>query len=160
MTKIVQMEGYEIHHPKFTLKTKVDKSGGLTLEEMEKRMGKKMAALTEQYLASIPAVIEIIDTALSKLEKGKGGIAEQEALFRQGHDLKGMGGSFDYPIMGTIGEGICTLTSDDIELSKLNLALIRVHLDLLAYVAAKRIKNDTDPNAAPIIAALAEAKPK
>lgn len=160
MTKIVQMEGYEIHHPNFTLKTKVDKSGGLTLQEMEKRMDKKMVALSEQFLAGIPAVIEAIGSALSQLEEGNGGTTEQETLFRQGHDLRGMGGSFDYPIMGTIGDGICELTSSDIETSSLNLALIRVHLDLLTYVAAKRIKNDTDPNAAPILVALADAKPK
>ncbi|MCC3306723.1 Hpt domain-containing protein [Sneathiella sp. HT1-7] len=160
MTKIVKMEGYEIHHPKATLKNKVGSSGGISLKEMEKRMAKKMAGLTEEFLASIPAVIERIETALSNLEAGNGGEPEQTIIFRQGHDLKGMGGSFGYPIMGTIGEGICELTTSDFKSSALTLPLIRIHLDLLTYVAAKRIKDDKDPNAEPIIIALANAKPK
>lgn len=160
MTKIVKMEGYEIHHPKTTLKNKVGTSGGISLKEMEQRMAKKMAGLTEEFLAGIPVVIKTIETSLTKLEKGDGGEPEQTLLFRQGHDLKGMGGSFGYPIMGTIGEGICELTSKDIESSSLSLPLIRIHLDLLTYVAAKRIKDDADPNAAPILAALANARLK
>ncbi|MZR32416.1 Hpt domain-containing protein [Sneathiella litorea] len=160
MTKIVKMDGYEIHHPSVTLDSKVDKEGGLSLPEIEKRMSKKMDSLGEQFLAGIPAVIENIQGALNQLENGSGGDAEKAILFRQGHDLKGMGGSFGYPIMGTIGEGLCELTNDEVNTSSMNLPLIRVHLDILGYVMAKRIKDDTDPNAVPILNALSGAKPK
>ena len=158
MTKIIEMDGYEIHHPVHKLQSKVTTKGGLSLAEIEKRMAKKMKGLTEEFLAGVPAMIDTIEKALVQLEKGEGGQTSQAAIFRQGHDLKGMGGSFNYPIMGTIGVGICDLTHSDIETSSLSLPLIRVHLDLLNYVMANRIKDDTDPKAAPILAALAAAK--
>jgi chemotaxis protein histidine kinase CheA len=160
MTKIVQMEGYEIHHPPEKLKNKIDKNGGLSLKEIERRMDQRMNGLSEQFLSTIPEVIKTIETALKSLENGTGGEAEKLTLFRQGHDLKGMGASFGFPIMGTIGEGICELTNTEIAASSIKLPLVRVHLDLLTYVAAKQIKDDTDPNAAPILAALAETKAK
>lgn len=158
MTKIVEMDGYEIHHPVQKLQSKVTTKGGLSLAEIEKRMTKKMPALTENFLASIPPMINAIEKSLSQLEKGSGGGTAQAELFRHGHDLKGMGGSFDYPIMGTIGAGLCGLTHKDIETASLNLPLIRVHLDLLSYVTVNRIKNDGDPKAEPILTALAAVK--
>ncbi|MAZ01798.1 MAG: hypothetical protein CMN56_01550 [Sneathiella sp.] len=158
MTKIVKMEGYEIHHPVSDLKRKASKGDGLSLKEIEKRIAKKMGALEEEFLSGVPPVIKSIEDALDRLEKGQGGIVEQKEIFRQGHDLKGMGGSFGYPIMGTIGSAICQLSNDDIETKNMMLPLIRVHLDLLIYVNAHRIKDDTDPKAAPILAALENAK--
>lgn len=160
MTKIVKMDGYEIHHPKTTLKNKVNIPGGIPLKEMEKRMAKKMGALTDQFLSGIPSVIQTIETALNNLENGKGQETDQATLYRQGHDLKGMGGSFGYPIMGAIGGGICELTDKSIKPSALRLSLIRVHLDLLTYVAVNRIKDDKDPNAAPILSSLENARQK
>ena len=158
MTKIVKMEGYEIHHPVSDLKQKASKGEGLSLKEIEKRVAKKMDALEAEFLKEIPPVIEAIEDALSRIEKGEGSTIEQKEIFRQGHDLKGMGGSFGYPIMGTIGSGICELTREEFETKNLMLPLIRVHLDLLIYVNANRIKDDTDPKAAPIIAAIENAK--
>ncbi|MFC4272794.1 hypothetical protein GQF03_09895 [Sneathiella chungangensis] len=158
MTKIVEMDGYEIHHPVQKLQSKVTTKGGLSLAEIEKRMAKKMSALTEDFLSSIPPMIDAIEKSLGQLETGAGDETAQADLFRHGHDLKGLGGSFDYPIMGTIGAGICGLTHKEIETASLNLPLIRVHLDLLSYVTANRIKNDSDPKAEPILSALAAAK--
>ncbi|MEX1034933.1 MAG: Hpt domain-containing protein [Sneathiella sp.] len=160
MTKIVKMEGYEIHHPASDLKRKASTGEGISLKEIEKRMAKKMVALEAEFLKGVPPVIEAIESALGRLEKGKRANGDQEEIFRQGHDLKGMGGSFGYPIMGTIGSGICELSRKEIETKDLMLPLIRVHLDLLIYVNANRIKDDTDPKAAPILAALANATPK
>jgi len=130
------------------------------MADMENRMTKIMAGLTEQFLSGVPAVINVLNAALSQLESDEGGKEEQTQLFRQGHDLKGMGGSFGYPIMGTIGGEICRLAHEDIELSSLNLPLLRIHIDLLNYVLANRIKDESDPKAAPIIAAMSGAKPK
>ncbi|MAL80404.1 MAG: hypothetical protein CMN55_15065 [Sneathiella sp.] len=157
MTRIDKMDGYEIHHPFSKLQAKVKREGGLSLAEIEKRMSVRMAHLTEEFLAEIPPMINTIERMIGKLEKGDGGAEAQAEIFKQGHDLKGMGGSFDYPIMGTIGASFCELTHKTKDVSALNLPLIRVNLDLLSYVLKFRIKNESDPKAAPIIAALASA---
>ncbi|MEX0582329.1 MAG: hypothetical protein WD185_01555, partial [Sneathiella sp.] len=71
MTKIVKMEGYEIHHPASDLKRKASTGEGISLKEIEKRMAKKMAALEAEFLKGVPPVIEAIESALGRLEKGK-----------------------------------------------------------------------------------------
>lgn len=156
MTRIVRMDGYEVHHPFSRLQAKVKREGGLSPDDIEKRMAARMSSLTEEFLAEIPPIIEIIEQMLGKLEKGPEGKEAQVEIFNQGHDLKDMGSTFEYPIMGTIGSSFCDLTHGSKDPSSLNLPLIRINLDLLSYVLKHRIRKESDPKAAPIMAALAK----
>ena len=66
-----------------------------------------------------------------------------EAMFRVGHDLKGQGSSFGFPLVTKIGHSLCTLTRDrarDYQVQHLDLA--KSHLDALELVLTKGIKGD------------------
>ena len=78
-----------------------------------------------------------------------------EALFRIGHDLKGQGSSFGYPLITKLGHSLCALTRDrarDYEQRHLDLA--KSHLDAMHLVLTKEIKGDGGKVGADLIAKL------
>ena len=78
-----------------------------------------------------------------------------EALFRVGHDLKGQGASFGFPLITKIGHSLCTLTRDrsrTYETSHLDLA--KSHIDAIDLVLSKGIKGEGGKVGAELVAKL------
>src|SRR5687768_449769 len=78
-----------------------------------------------------------------------------EALFRVGHDLKGQGSSFGYPLITKLGHSLCALTRDrarDYDARHLDLA--KSHLDAMHLVLTKEIKGEGGKVGADLIAKL------
>jgi hypothetical protein len=66
-----------------------------------------------------------------------------EALFRVGHDLKGQGSSFGFPLVTKIGQSLCTLTRDRARSYEgKDLDLAKAHLDALDLILTKGIKGE------------------
>ena len=160
MTRIVDMGNYEMHHPPEKLTGKVSKDGALTLAEIEKRVAKNMENLTAQFLEGLSESIISVKEALTVLGSPEATPSDQEEIFRHAHDMKGMGGSFGYPIVGAIGDGLSKLTDKTNDLAALNLPLINAHMDVLDWIVDQKIKSEDDPRAAPLLAALDEVKSK
>lgn len=81
--------------------------------------------------------------------------AHVEALFRIGHDLKGQGSSFGYPLITKLGHSLCTLTRDrarNYETRHLDLA--KSHLDAMDLVLTKEIKGEGGKVGVDLIAKL------
>jgi hypothetical protein len=81
--------------------------------------------------------------------------AHIEALFRVGHDLKGQGSSFGYPLITKLGHSLCALTRDRArDYDGRHLDLARSHLDAMHLVLTKEIKGDGGKVGADLIAKL------
>ena len=119
-----------------------------------------MDSLRKQFLEGITSSIEEINTAITSIESGNGTTDDQEVIFRNAHDMKGMGGSFDYPIISTIGDTLTALTHSKNEFSSLKISFIKAHMDVLHWITEYKIKTEDDPRAAPLMAALEKAKAK
>ena len=66
-----------------------------------------------------------------------------EALFRVGHDLKGQGTSFGFPLVTKIGHSLCALTRDRARsYESRHLDLVKSHLDALDLILTKGIKGE------------------
>jgi chemotaxis protein histidine kinase CheA len=66
-----------------------------------------------------------------------------EALFRVGHDLKGQGTSFGYPLVTKIGHSLCALTRDRArQYDSKHLDLVKSHLDAIDLILTKGIKGE------------------
>jgi hypothetical protein len=66
-----------------------------------------------------------------------------EALFRVGHDLKGQGSSFGYPLVTKIGHSLCALTRDRArQYESKHLELAKSHLDAIDLILTKGIKGE------------------
>lgn len=78
-----------------------------------------------------------------------------EALFRVGHDLKGQGSSFGYPLVTRIGHSLCALTRDRARpYEARHLDLARSHLDAIELVLSKGIGGDGGTLGAELVARL------
>ncbi|MCF8466623.1 MAG: Hpt domain-containing protein [Sneathiella sp.] len=160
MTKIVDMGNYEMHHPTEKLKGKVSNDGALSMEEIEKRVAQNMEKLTAEFLKGLSESIITVNGALTALGSREARPEDQDTIFRHAHDMKGMGGSFGYPIVGMIGTALSDLTDEKTKLAALNIPLIKAHMDVLRWIVDQKIKTEEDPRAAPLLAALEEAKSK
>lgn len=78
-----------------------------------------------------------------------------ETVFRVGHDFKGQGTSFGYPLITKIGHSLCTLTRDRaFDYQAQHLELARSHVDAIDLVLTKGIKGDGGQVGAALVAKL------
>ncbi len=78
-----------------------------------------------------------------------------EAVFRVGHDFKGQGASFGYPLITRIGHSLCTLTRDHaLDYHDRHLELAKSHVDAIDLVLSKGIKGDGGQVGAALVAKL------
>jgi hypothetical protein len=158
MIKIENKGKYEIHHPPDQLAPKVDRESGISFEEIEERAGKNLEGLVDQFLESVSESTILIKKALKTLEINQGTAVERDLIFNQSHDLKGMGGSFDYPLISLVGDKLCTLTDEDIDVVDLNLQLITAHVDIIIWSVANRVGNLEDSRSKMLLSALDNAR--
>ncbi|WP_373089306.1 hypothetical protein [Sneathiella sp.] len=159
MVKIENMGEYEIHHPPDKLKFKViSDEDAPSIGQIRRRASRNMNGLREQFLDGVLASIAAITEALAVLRASKGGKEEQEIIFGHAHDIKGLGGTFGYPMIGSIGSGLCDLTDPKLAISDLNLDFIKIHTDVLGWAVAQKIMDESDPKAAALLTALDTAK--
>jgi hypothetical protein len=78
-----------------------------------------------------------------------------EALFRVGHDFKGQGASFGFPLITKIGQSLCVLTRNRaLAYEAKHLALAKSHLDAIELVLSKGIKGEGGKVGAELVAML------
>lgn len=69
-----------------------------------------LADLTERYLGWAEADLVRLDSVLARLAAGAGDRAgAMRELFRIAHDMKGQGGTFDYPLVSELAGRLCRL---------------------------------------------------
>jgi hypothetical protein len=73
------------------------------------------------------------------------------ALLRAAHDIKGMAGTFGYPLMGRLGASLARLTADCP--GGLPMKLAQAHVAAIQLVLARDLKGDDDK---PTLALLEE----
>jgi chemotaxis protein histidine kinase CheA len=95
-----------------------------------------------------------LDADLAKLQAARLGAvaagwddAALDALWRAAHDLKGMGGTYGYPLVTQLAASLCRLTETEAgkNASRANLALVCAHVDALRAAVRDRITSDTHP---------------
>lgn len=125
-------------------KPDADETGESRLESTLARAEAAVAGLAKDYPAWALADIAKGRAALKAAKDDAAGrAAHVEALFRVGHDLKGQGASFGFPLVTRIGQSLCTLTRDrkrSYESAHLDLA--SSHLDAIELILTKGIKGD------------------
>ena len=95
-----------------------------------------------------------LDADSAKLQAARLGAAEAgwsdaalDALWRAAHDLKGMGGTYGYPLVTQLAASLCRLTETEAGKSaaRANPALVDAHVDGLRAAVRDRIASDAHP---------------
>jgi len=130
-----------------------------TLAEAEKiiaGMQSNYLEWVEDDLARLQALVAEMDAAAPEGRK-----AVLDRIFEVAHDVKGQGGSFDYPLMTAIGNQLCRFierlegTPTDVQLQ-----VVRLHVDALRLVIAERMSGDGGPAGERLVGALKAAVDK
>lgn len=62
-------------------------------------------------------------------------------IFKISLEIKGQGGSYGYPLISYVADNICTLLDSVSKISKEDIEIIRIHIDVLSIIAKNRIKD-------------------
>jgi len=77
-----------------------------------------------------------------------------EALYLRAHDLKGLGATYEFPLITRIGASLCKLIDDKDKRLNAPMALIDAHIDSIKAAVRDEIKTDDHPVGAVLIKEL------
>lgn len=103
---------------------------------------KAMAAQFDQWLKD---EIVKIDAAQAQIRERGYTPETAEALYLRAHDLKGLGTTYEYPIVTRIAGSLCKLLDDPQQRMAAPLALVDAHVDGIRAVVRDEIKTDDHP---------------
>lgn len=76
-------------------------------------------------------------------EEGDKRRALVEDIFSVSHDVKGQGGSFDYPLMTAVGNSLCRFIEKlEGPVKQGHMAVIKVHIDTMRLIINQRMNGD------------------
>lgn len=68
-----------------------------------------------------------------------------EFLYLRAHDLKGLGTTYEFPIITRIGASLCKLIDDKEKRLSVSIALVDAHIDAIKAAVRDEIKTDDHP---------------
>ncbi len=112
---------------------------------------KKLSANFAQWLAD-----EIAKLRASRAAIEFEGVTESSigALYMRAHDLKGLGGTYEYPIITRIAGSLCKIIDDPARRTQAPMDLIDAHIAAIEGVVAAEIRTDADPKGLAVVEAL------
>lgn len=116
-------------------------------EEALARADKTLEAMSGSFEKWLDADLAKLQAA--RLEAADAGWTDPviDAIWRAAHDLKGMGGTYGYPIVTRLAASLCRLTETEAGkiAARANPALIDAHVDGLRAALRDRITSDAHP---------------
>ncbi len=135
---------------------------------LKARVAPKLGVLTPDALAKAEAALKSLSAnfgqwlndEIAKLEAARQAISTQgmsqdtaDQLYTHAHDLKGLGGTYDFPLITRIAGSLCKLMNEREQRPLLPLLLIDAHIDAIKAI----VRDDIRDPAHPVGKALAEA---
>ncbi|TAH38418.1 MAG: hypothetical protein EYC62_00085 [Alphaproteobacteria bacterium] len=132
----------EFLHPVNKLKKKVGEGASSFDVGIFVRAAEVVKNLAANYIEGIaPKELREISVTFQALQhfpdRSKENVAK---LFSQAHEIKSSGGSYGYPLISRIADSLCKLTEGMSVPEKMDMMLIKFHLDALQVVVRKKIK--------------------
>ena len=146
----------QVIRPPNTLRMKVGGGFGINADAIAKAEEalKAMSAQFSQWLND-----EVV-----KLDQAQADIREQgytpqtaEALYFRAHDLKGLGTTYEYPLVTRIAGSLCRLLDDADTRMNAPVVVLDAHIDAIRAVVRDEIKTDDHPTGR-VLAETLEAK--
>jgi len=118
-----------------------------------------VAGLAGQYLAAAAVDLAGLKDAAGRLAADPAGRAlHLDRLFRIGHDMKGQGTTFGYPLVTAIGNRLCRFIEKRREtLDDAGVAVVRRHVEALDRVLGESMQAVDTPEAEALIESLERA---
>lgn len=132
--------------PPDTLSDKVSiTENGVDLEALE-QAEQVIAGMQDAYLEWVEEDLRKLYAFYAEAEAADDGAAQLKALqdlFSVAHDVKGQGGSFNYPLMTSVGNSLCRYVEKlDTPVKANHMATVKVHIDTLRLIITQRMSGD------------------
>lgn len=110
-------------------------------------------ARAEEALKAMSAQFgQWLNDEVVKLDKAQADIRSQgytsetaEALYFRAHDLKGLGTTYEYPLVTRIAASLCRMLDDADKRMQAPLAVVDAHIDAIKAVVRDKIQTDEHP---------------
>jgi len=148
----------KVFRPPSSLKDKVGVGGldsvdAATLQRAEQAISN----MTDNYLEWVEADLVKLSDAVDLLFDDEDTNRKQklETVFYIAHDMKGQGGSFNYRLITVIGDALCrTIDKMTSETTGIENEVVKVHLEAMKLVIAKRMSGDGGKEGEALVAGL------
>jgi hypothetical protein len=133
------------------------------------KVGGRLGAIDPAAIAKAEAALkslsgnfaEWLADEVSKLEAARQRVRTEgltteaaESLYLRAHDLKGLGATYEYPIVTRIAGSLCKLIDDPDKRAEAPMALVDAHIDAIKAAVRNRIQSESDPMGRTIVAEL------
>ena len=142
-----------IHVPN-TLRLKVGPRFGLVDAAAVARAEEALKGLSGQFAQWLQDEIDKLEAARTAV-KGDGPSAQgMDRIYLHGHDLKGLGATYEYPLISRVAGSLCKLMDDPSGRVTAPLFLIDAHIDAIRAIVRDTIRDPSHPMGAALAAAL------
>nr|WP_218650354.1 Hpt domain-containing protein [Brevundimonas sp. P7753] len=126
------------------MRAKVGGFGGIDANAIAKAEA-ALKAMSAQFGQWLNDEIVKLDQAQADI-RAKGYTPETaEALYFRAHDLKGLGATYQYPLVTRIAGSLCRLMDDTDKRMQAPLAILDAHVDAIRAVVRDEIQTDEHP---------------
>ena len=134
----------QIIPPTNSLRLKVGGGFGINADAIA-RAEEALKAMSAQFGQWLNDEIVKLDQAQADI-RAKGYTPETaEALYFRAHDLKGLGATYQYPLVTRIAGSLCRLMDDTDKRMQAPLAILDAHVDAIRAVVRDEIQTDEHP---------------
>jgi chemotaxis protein histidine kinase CheA len=148
----------EIINPPNALKAKIGGALPAVDERAIARAEAALAQLSGHFEDWMEEELSHLLAAWSAYDAQGGADAALHELHRRSHDLKGLAGTYGYPLVGRICGSLCKLTGEDLpaDAPRAPASLLKAHVDAVRAIVASRIKAADHPVGLELAAELEE----
>ncbi|PQZ73273.1 MULTISPECIES: Hpt domain-containing protein [unclassified Brevundimonas] len=134
----------QVIRPPNPLRAKVGGFGGIDADAIAKAEA-ALKAMSAQFGQWLNDEIVKLDQAQADI-RAKGYTPETaEALYFRAHDLKGLGATYQYPLVTRIAGSLCRMMDDADKRMQASVAILDAHIDAIRAVVRDEIQTDEHP---------------
>jgi len=145
--------------PPNLLRAKVGNKPGPNLNQIVAKAEAALGELQEEYEVWIRDDLKALRAAVASLRQELDPtILERVKIL--GHEIKGQGATYGYPLLTTVGHLLYTFIERDADVAARHLELIDAHVDFMALILSEKIDDQGGLQAQGILAGLQDAAKK
>lgn len=134
------------------------------------KLGGRLGAIDPSAIAKAEAALKSLSgnfaqwlsDEIAKLDAARGRVADEgvnaetmEGLYLRVHDLKGLGATYEFPLITSIGASLCRLIDDKDKRLTVDLAVVDAHIEAIKAAVRNDIKTEDQPEGRQMLDELA-----
>ncbi len=138
--------GAQLIQPPNTLRLKVGggRFGGIDSAALAKAEA-ALQNLSSQFDEWLNDEVVKLDAARADIQAEGYTPATAEGLYLRAHDMKGLGGTYGFPLITRVAASLCKMTDHDNVRMKAPLFLIDAHIDAIKAIVRDQIRDEEHP---------------